>query len=74
MQRGGEVSLEHDALAHAAAKTRGGRQECLGVRVQRTRKDGLFLAMLYGMAKIHDQYIVCDMAYDAQIVRYEQVG
>ena len=53
---------------------RGGRQQCLGVGVQRPGVDLFLGAHFYRAAQVHHQYRVSHMPHHRQVVRDKHVG
>ena len=73
---GGNIALQHDALALAAdlgVWHRNGGKQGLGVGVERILVELIALGQLHQGAQVHDADAVGDMAHHRQVVGNEQV-
>ena len=76
VDRARHVALEDDALALARARLRDrhGRQQRLGVGMQRHLEQALLVGHLDDAAEIHDGDAMRDVLDHGEIVRHQQVG
>ena len=73
--RGRNGTLQHDALPlDRRVRDGNGREQRLGVGVQRVGKNVVGLAVLHQVAQVHNAHRVRDMLDNGQVVGDEQVG
>src|SRR5829696_5630772 len=63
VERGWQLTLEHDALALDAGDARRRGEESLGVGMERAREDTLLSPLLDGVAEIHDENVMRDVPH-----------
>ena len=77
VDRAGQVTLQQDPLALARCSGVGhrhGRQQRVGVGVQRLLVEGVAVGELHDVTEIHHGDAVGDVAYYGEVVRDEDVG
>ena len=75
--RARDLALQHDALGRAQVRRHGhrlGRQQRLGVGMERPLGDVVGRTQFHELAEIHDGDAVADVAHHAEVVGDEQIG
>jgi len=70
----GNIPLQNNPfLFHGWVRSWGGRQQGLGIGVQRAPIEFIAIGEFHDFAQVHNGYPVTDVFYNAQVVGYEQV-
>ena len=75
LQRAWDLAFQDDLLLFVVDIRNGdGRQQRLGVGVQRLCKEVLLVRNFYNLAQIHNRDLIADVLHDAQVVGDKEVG